>query len=78
MDGVTLYLLFLAIAFAIVSVVALVRCARVEGEYEKLRAEVDHAERDENLRAEILKECDKRIVDYTLSSVNAHEMDYHD
>ena len=58
MDGVTLYFLVLAIGFAIVSIVAVVWCSKVEGEYEKLRAEFDHAERDENLRVEILKECD--------------------
>ena len=43
-----------------------------------LRAEIVRAKRDENLRDEILEECGNRIADFTLSIMNAHEMDYHE
>lgn len=43
-----------------------------------LRAKLEHDKRDENLRDEILEECGNRIADFTLSIMNAHEMDYHE
>lgn len=48
----TLCYLIFTVSFAIVSFVAVVRCARVEFEYKNLRAEIERSERDEALLEE--------------------------
>ena len=78
MEGFCIFFLISSLVFAVLSLVYESKYYATKKELAELRADIEHDERDEMLRVGILKECDKRILDHTFSSINAHEMDFHE
>ena len=78
MVGFCIYFLVTTIFLAVLSLVLGSKYFSTKKDLMETLSNIEHDERDEMLRIGILKECDKRIVDHTFSSINAHEMDFHE